>query len=233
MKTEAQIALAVTAGYVLGRFHKLKWAVALGTMAGGKRLASKRGGLLAQGTRLLESSPELSKLTDEMRGRLVEAGKAAAVAVVSRRIDSLSDTLRERSESMSAGGKRAATDEAEDGPGKSSEEAAARGADEFDGSSGSEDETAEGRNGRREGRVRSRPSPSTQGTRPSRGEPRQGESRQRPRNRGRSAAEEGPGRPPRRGTKAEDQEAAATRRRPTGSPSDRRSTPSRARGDGT
>ena len=38
-----------------------------------------------------------------MKGRLVEAGKAAAVAAVGSKIDSLSDGLRERSEAMRAG----------------------------------------------------------------------------------------------------------------------------------
>jgi hypothetical protein len=100
MKTGAQIGVAVAAGYVLGRFHKMKWALALATMAGRKRLANQ--GMLRQGAKLLSSSPELSKLTDEVRGSLVEAGKTAAVAAVGSRINSLSEGLRERSESMRA-----------------------------------------------------------------------------------------------------------------------------------
>lgn len=101
MKSGAQIGVAVAAGYVLGRFHKMKWAMALATMAGRKRLASQ-GGMLKQGTKLMQSSPELTKLTDDIKGSLAEAGKAAAIAAVGSRISSLSEGLRERSESLRA-----------------------------------------------------------------------------------------------------------------------------------
>ena len=72
-------------------------------------------GLLQQGAKALSSSPELAKLTDEMKGRLVEAGKAAAVAAVSSKINSLSEGLRDRSEAMRAGGTGGAPTGDEDG----------------------------------------------------------------------------------------------------------------------
>jgi len=104
MKTGARVGLAITAGYVLGRLHKMKWALALAGLAGRKRLPAGSAGLLQQGAKFLASSPELAKLTEEMRGQLVEAGKAAAVAAVSGKINSLSDELRDRSEAMRAAG---------------------------------------------------------------------------------------------------------------------------------
>jgi hypothetical protein len=114
MKTGARVGLAVAAGYVLGRLHKMKWALALASLAGRKRLTGGSAGLLEQGAKFLASSPELAKLTEEMRGQLVEAGRAAAVAAVSSKINSLSDELRDRSEAMraaSAGGNGAAAAE--------------------------------------------------------------------------------------------------------------------------
>lgn len=116
MNTGARLGLAVTAGYLLGRFHKMKWALTLAAIAGRGQLKGGKGGLLQQGAKILTSSPEVTKLTDEMRGRLVDAGKAAAVAVVSSKINSLSDGLRERSDAMRApgagdGGGPAASDE--------------------------------------------------------------------------------------------------------------------------
>jgi hypothetical protein len=102
MNSGARLGLAVTAGYLLGRFQTMKWALALAAFAGRGRLPGGSGGLLQQGAKLLTSSPELTKLTDEMRGRLVEAGKAAAVAAVSSKINSLSDDLRGRTEAMHA-----------------------------------------------------------------------------------------------------------------------------------
>lgn len=122
MKTGTRMGLALTAGYVLGRLHKMKWALALAAFAGRGRLPGGAGGLLQQGAKLLSSSPELTKLTEEMRGQLVEAGKAAAVAAVSGKINSVSDELRERSDAMraaSAGGKGyAAAEDAETAEGE-------------------------------------------------------------------------------------------------------------------
>lgn len=102
MNTGARLALAVTAGYLLGRFRKMRWALTLAAMAGRRQLAGGKGGLLQQGVKLLSSSPEFAAVTDEMRDRLVDAGKAAAVAAVSNKINSLSDGLRERSDAMRA-----------------------------------------------------------------------------------------------------------------------------------
>jgi hypothetical protein len=102
MNSGARLGLAVTAGYLLGRFHKIKWALAVAALAGRGRLPGGAGGLVQQGAKLLTSSPEFTKLTDEMKGRLVDAGKAAAVAAVSSKIDSLSQGLRERSDAMRA-----------------------------------------------------------------------------------------------------------------------------------
>jgi len=104
MKTGARVGLAIAAGYLLGRLHKMKWALALATLAGRKRLSGGSAGLLEQGAKFLASSPELAKLTEEMRSQLVEAGKAAAVAAVSSKINSLSDELHDRSQAMRAAG---------------------------------------------------------------------------------------------------------------------------------
>jgi hypothetical protein len=46
-----------------------------------ERLAGSTPGLVKQGTKLHGSSPELKTLTDTVRGRLLEAGKAAAMTV--------------------------------------------------------------------------------------------------------------------------------------------------------
>jgi hypothetical protein len=102
MNTGARVGLAVAAGYLLGRTHKMKWALGLAALAGRGRLPGIKGGLLQHGAEFITSSPELAKLTDQMRGRLVDAGKAAAVAAISGKIDSLSDGLHDRSDLMRA-----------------------------------------------------------------------------------------------------------------------------------
>ena len=92
MKCGARVALGIAGGYFLGRTKKMKLALMLGGMAAGRR-AGGPGQLLAQGTKLLGQSPELGRLTDEIRGRLLEAGKGAAVAVVTRQVEALTDRL--------------------------------------------------------------------------------------------------------------------------------------------
>lgn len=79
----------------------MKLAIMLAGMASGNKIARDPAQLLQQGTRLVQSSPELSELGDQVRDRLIEAGKGIAVAVVSRQMDSLSDRLSERTERLS------------------------------------------------------------------------------------------------------------------------------------
>src|SRR5579859_7826465 len=115
MKTGAQVGLAVAAGYVFGRYHKGKWALALAAMGAGKKLPGPQGAILEQGKKLLGSTPVVGHLTEEVRGQLVEAGRTAVMAAASRRIDSFSDALRDRSELMrGTGGTRADREEPED-----------------------------------------------------------------------------------------------------------------------
>jgi hypothetical protein len=99
VKCGARVALGVVGGYFLGRTKKMKLAMMLGGMAAGRR-AGGPGELLKTGTKLLNSSPELSRLTDEVRGRLLEAGKSAALAVAARQVESLTDRVGKRVESL-------------------------------------------------------------------------------------------------------------------------------------
>lgn len=99
MKCGARVAIGVAGGYFLGRTKKMKLALMLGGMAVGRN-AGGPGELLGRGTKLLSSSPELSRLTDEVRGRLLEAGKGAALAVATRQVESLTDRVGKRVESL-------------------------------------------------------------------------------------------------------------------------------------
>jgi hypothetical protein len=99
VKCGARVALGVIGGYFLGRTKKMKLAMMLGGMAAGRK-AGGPGELLRTGTKLLNSSPELARLTDEVRGRLLEAGKGAALAVAARQVESLTDRVGKRVESL-------------------------------------------------------------------------------------------------------------------------------------
>ena len=105
MKCGARVALGVAGGYFLGRTKKMKLALALAGMAAGKR-AGGPGQLLAQGTKLLGQSPEVTRLTDELRGRLLDAGKGAAVAIATRQVEALTERVVNRVGDLTeAGGK--------------------------------------------------------------------------------------------------------------------------------
>lgn len=122
MKAGSRAALAVGIGYVLGRRHKLRTAAILGGAVASGRLgtlgsaAVKRGARLAgAGGVLGKVSPQLGGIANTVKGELLDAGKAAALTVVNNRIDSLSDSLHERTESLrQRGGERAEDTEAEE-----------------------------------------------------------------------------------------------------------------------
>src|ERR1700750_704886 len=98
MKCAARVALGVAGGYFLGRTKKMKLALMLaGTAAG--REAGGSAALLGQGKKIVDASPELSRLVDEVRGRLLNAGKGAALAVAARQVESLTDRVAGRVES--------------------------------------------------------------------------------------------------------------------------------------
>lgn len=107
MKCGAQAALAVGVGYLLGRRRKMRLAtmVAVGAASGG---LGKLGPIaVRRGAKYLGSSdiagalgPQIGEIVDTVRGELLDAAKAAAASAVTSRIDSLSDSLHERAETL-------------------------------------------------------------------------------------------------------------------------------------
>ena len=107
MKGGTQAALVLAVGYVLGRRRKLRIATVMAAAAATGGLGSLGGSALRRGLKMLGSSevlgdlgPQFSELAETMRGDLVEAGKAAALASVNNRIGSLNDSLRDRAEAV-------------------------------------------------------------------------------------------------------------------------------------
>jgi hypothetical protein len=74
----------------------MRWALGLVSAGTIGRVAKNPGELVKQGSKLLGASPEVKALTEDVRGRLVEAGKAAAVEAASSQINSLTGRLQER-----------------------------------------------------------------------------------------------------------------------------------------
>jgi hypothetical protein len=107
MKCGVKVALAAGACYVLGRRKvRLVTVLALGAAAagGGGKLGPA---VLRQGAKYLGKTdiagalgPQVTEIVDTIRGDLLDAGKAAAAAAVTSRLDSLTDSLHERAETL-------------------------------------------------------------------------------------------------------------------------------------
>ncbi|TDC03985.1 hypothetical protein E1267_24415 [Nonomuraea longispora] len=100
MSDTARVALALAAGYYLGRRHKLRMAAMLAAASVAGKYRKGGGGLLAQGSKILGSSPEIDELTGRLRGQIMDVGKAAVMAAATRQINSLTEKLQERTESL-------------------------------------------------------------------------------------------------------------------------------------
>lgn len=127
MNSGARIGLAVGAGYLLGRRRKLRKALVLAAAVAAGRASKESGGLLAAGTRLLQSSPQLGNL-GKLGGPLAAAGKAAATAAAGSGIDAVSGKLRGSADALR---RRSAGDQGtEEEPAEGETDAEARDEDE-------------------------------------------------------------------------------------------------------
>ncbi len=115
MKGGTQTALALGVGYLLGRRRKMRLATMLAAAAATRGLGGLGGMALQRGMKMLGSTealgkfaPQLGELADTVRSDLMDAGKAAATAAVSSRIESLTDSLHERADLVRNPGEAAA-----------------------------------------------------------------------------------------------------------------------------
>ena len=107
MKCGAQTALAIGVGYILGRRRKMRLATMLAAGAATGAAAKLGPTALKQGTKYLGKTdiagalgPQVTEIIDTVRGELLDAAKGAAAAAVTSRIDSLSDSLHDRAETL-------------------------------------------------------------------------------------------------------------------------------------
>jgi len=107
MKGSVQTALALGVGYILGRHRKMRLAtmLAVGAATGG---AAKLGpAAMRQGAKYIGKTdiagalgPQVTEIVNTVRGELLDAAKGAAAAAVTSRVDSLSENLHERAETL-------------------------------------------------------------------------------------------------------------------------------------
>lgn len=95
MAGKAEIAALLLGGYLLGRTKRMRLVLTLAAAAEGGRLSSGTGGVAAQLTKTLASSPEAKALVQQLTGQLPTAAKAAAVAGATRGVRGLSERLQD------------------------------------------------------------------------------------------------------------------------------------------
>jgi hypothetical protein len=93
-----RIALAVGGGYLLGRTRKLKFAILVGGAITGRRLPTSPTELLRMGAKVVAGSPELTRLSEAVRGQLWVAGRNAAIAAAGYQMEALTARLNARLE---------------------------------------------------------------------------------------------------------------------------------------
>src|SRR5690242_3483422 len=92
----AKIGFGVAAGYLLGRTKKLRFAITVGSMLAGQKVATNPAALLKQATEIIEKNPELAKIQQRITGELFDAARNAALAQASSRIESANRALTAR-----------------------------------------------------------------------------------------------------------------------------------------
>ncbi len=87
MSATSRVGTAVAAGYLLGRFKKMRMALIVGSALANRNVR-------AAGMDLIRGS------SDGQRSPLVEAGRSAVIGAAASRMDRLSDRLHERSTAL-------------------------------------------------------------------------------------------------------------------------------------
>jgi hypothetical protein len=100
MSTTSRVAGAVAAGYVLGRFKKLRMAVLVASAMSSPKFRNAAADMIQS---RIPGGAIVGGLTREVGGRLVDVGKTAATSIVASRIDTLSQNLAERSDNLRKG----------------------------------------------------------------------------------------------------------------------------------
>jgi hypothetical protein len=108
MSTTSRVAGAVAAGYALGRFKKLRLAVLVATAMSSPKFRNAAVGMIQD---RIPGGAVVGPLTKEVGGKLVNVGKTAATSIVASRIDSLSQSLADRSQNLRKGSPDGQADE--------------------------------------------------------------------------------------------------------------------------
>jgi hypothetical protein len=131
MNSRVPVVAAIGVGYLLGRTHRLRWALILGGAAATGRMGGVSTQVLERGAEMVRSTPELAKLADTAT-RLLDAGRGAAMSAMSSKAESITAGLEGRAGKVGgegadagkkvAGGARRAVSGKEEGEEEAGEE---------------------------------------------------------------------------------------------------------------
>ncbi|MFJ7949626.1 histone protein [Streptomyces sp. NPDC096354] len=99
-QTKLTLAAALVGGYVLGRTKKGKLALSVGTYLAGRQSGLEPRRLATEGMRMLGEIPQVAELQDQLKGEFLEAGRKAVTAAATRGMETLADTLRDRTANL-------------------------------------------------------------------------------------------------------------------------------------
>lgn len=99
MDTTARVGTAVAAGYLFGRFKKLRLALLVGTALASEDVRKSAVGLVTHGTSGLASGGA-GRIAGTAGAKLIDAGRGVAVSAAASRLERLSDRLAERNEAL-------------------------------------------------------------------------------------------------------------------------------------
>lgn len=156
MKRGAQTAAAVIAGYLLGRTKKMRLALMIAAAGATGKHGTNPTGLLRAGLSRLGESAELGKLTESVRGELLDSARAAATKAATSRVESLTQRLSGDSGGQKEADGETAGEERDTGGGEAPSEDGENGEDRTGGEASSGD--GEERTRKPSVRKRSRPS---------------------------------------------------------------------------
>ncbi|KWX62488.1 hypothetical protein [Mycobacterium sp. NAZ190054] len=88
------LAAGIGAGYLLGRTRKMRWALMLAGAGITGKFPTHPSDLMAHGLKTLNASTDLGQLTEQLRGELVTAARAAAVSAAVSQVDALNNRLQ-------------------------------------------------------------------------------------------------------------------------------------------
>lgn len=105
MKARTEVALAIGAGYLMGRTRKMRLAMMVAAAGATGGLGKAARVVAERGSQRISATPELAKIAETVQGELMQAVRTAAVTAASSRIDSLSSKLTERAKGVPGRGK--------------------------------------------------------------------------------------------------------------------------------